>query len=217
MPISIMVADDHVIIREGMERIFKSDREFRVIGLASNGREAVELAAELKPDIVLMDVSMPMLNGIEATQMILKANPNTKVLGLSMHYDRRFIVQMMRAGASGYILKHAELDELRTALRSVMNGKIFFGYGAREVLTGSSPDDVGSSSSGIISILSPREREVLQMIAEGLNTKKIASQLGVKPKTVDTIRLRLMNKLDIYSVAELTKFALREGITDLNL
>ena len=217
MNIKIVIADDHQLLREGLSSLLSRQSDLSVVGQACNGREALQLAERLGPDVVVMDVSMPDLNGIDATKQILSRTSGTKVLGLSMHSDRQFVAEMFRAGASGYLLKDSAFEELASAIRKVVaRGQPFIA----PKVTGFSIEEYSANNSAgaapIFPRLTDREREVLQGIAEGKGTKEIAAELHLSAKTVETHRQHLMDKLEIYTVAELTKFAIREGLTTLN-
>jgi len=202
-----IIADDHQLVRETIGPLLEERLDIRIVGGAADGRTAVDLAIELKPDIVLMDVSMPRLNGIEATRQIVAQSPDTKVLGLSMHSDTRFVTRMLQAGASGYFLKDSGVYDLLDAVRTVLDGRRYLPRNiANEVINGL----VGKSPSK--GTLTPREREVLQLIAEGRTTKAIAAELCIAPKTAEAHRGKIMHKLALHSVAELTKYAIREGL-----
>jgi DNA-binding NarL/FixJ family response regulator len=212
----ILIADDHRIMREGLRALLDHQAAITVVGEAEDGRKAVELAARLQPDIVVMDLTMPGLNGIEATRQIVAANPRMKVIALSIHSDRRFVRQMFEAGATGYLLKEGAFEELARAIYAVAEGKSFVSPGIAGILI----DDLvhhmaGRESPAGKPTLSGREKEVLQLLAEGKTTKEIAGILGVAPKTVETHRRQVMLKLQLDSVAELTKYAIREGLTSL--
>ena len=216
MSTRILIADDHRIIREGLHALLSKQDTFVVVGEAEDGRKAVDLAARLRPDVVIMDLTMPGLNGIEATRQIIAANPGMKVIALSIHSDRRFVRQMFEAGATGYLLKEGAFEELARAIRAVTDGKSFVSPGIAGVLI----DDLvhrmtGKETPAGVRALSGREREVLQLLAEGKSTKEIAAILGVGAKTVETHRRQIMLKLQLDSVAELTKYAIREGLTSL--
>lgn len=217
MPTRIVIADDHKIFREGLRTLLQNRPWIEVLGEANDGRSVVSLATELVPDIVIMDVAMPDLNGIEATRQIVASIAGTKVLALSMHSDSRFVTRMLQAGASGYLLKDCAFEELTLAIETLVNDCVYLSPGVtgavvRNYVRGLSQDGV----SEVVS-LTPREREVLQLVAEGLTTRDIASKLGVGAKTVETHRRQVMEKLDIRSIAELTKYAVREGLTSLEL
>jgi two-component system, NarL family, response regulator NreC len=213
-PITIILADDHSIFRQGLRALLDKQSSLEVIGEAGNGREAIALVEELSPQVIVMDVGMPDLNGIEATRRIVGKFPKTKVIGLSMHNDKHFVKQMLQAGASGYLLKESIFEELVQAIEAVVNKKGFLSPKiARLVIEdytgGKTEEDPGMAS------LSKREREILQLLAEGKTSKQIADELFLSPKTVENHRKRVMQKLDIHNVAELTKFAIRHGLTFL--
>lgn len=217
MTTRILIADDHQVFREGLRRLLEAEDGLAVVGEAENGRDAVERCEHLKPDVVIMDITMPSLNGIEATRQVRSSCPETRVLALSMHSDRRFVHQMFAAGASGFLLKEGAFEELARAIRVVREGQTYISPSIadlviNEALTGTSGARVGTPSSAV---LSPREREVLQLIAEGQSTKQIAGTLHVGVKTVETHRRQIMIKLGLNGVAELTKYAIKEGLTTL--
>lgn len=213
MNAKIIIADDHRMVREGLRSLIESQPGLSMIAEARDGLEAVGLSKKHNPDLVVMDISMPNLNGIEATRRIKEGMDKTKVIILSMHADRRYVAEALKAGADGYLLKDAAFVELSQAIRTVLQGKRFLspaiadllidGYLAREDLT----------QPGAYNLLSAREREVLQMIAEGQSTKQIAKELNLSVKTIETYRKHIMDKLDLRSVAQLTKYAIREGLT----
>jgi len=217
MSIRVLIADDHKIMLAGLRSILEKQTDFEVVGEADNGRKAVQMAQGKKPDVVVMDVSMPDLNGIEATKQIIESLPETRVIALSMHSDKRFVMGMLRAGASGYLLKDCASQELANAIHQVAGGKKYLSPEITGVviddflLGGGSSEEVGIAASQ----LSPREREVLQLIAEGWSTKQIASHLYVSIKTIETHRRQIMKKLDLHSIADLTKYAIREGLTSI--
>ncbi len=211
----ILIADDHQILRQGLRSLLDRYPDMEVVGEAPEGRTAVKLAADLAPDVLIMDVAMPDLNGVEATRQVLANAPATRVIALSMHSDRRFVAEMLKAGAKGYLLKEGAFEELANAIRAVVSGRVYLSPGVADVVVDDylhrRPGD-GPSAFGK---LSPREREVLQLLAEGKATKEIARELHVSVKTIETHRRQIMAKLDVYSVAELTKYAVREGQTAL--
>lgn len=209
-PIKILVADDHAVVRQGFGRILEAAPNLQVVGEASNGREAVQLAQELRPDLVLMDVSMPELNGVEATRRLKDQSPHVKVLVLSMHKDHVYVREVLRAGASGYLLKDCSEDELVQAVRTVANGEAYLSPG----VSGAVLADYRKHVSDPIDLLSSREREILQMLAEGKTNKEVAVTLNLSVHTVDAHRGRIMEKLDLHSIGELVRFAMRSGIVD---
>jgi DNA-binding NarL/FixJ family response regulator len=211
----VLLADDHRIVREGLRALIEGQADMEVVGQARTGREAVRLARELAPDLVVMDVAMPDLNGVEAARQIVQANPEAKVLALSMHSDAQFVARMLEAGASGYLLKDGAFDELEAGIRQVAEGKTYLSPAIAGTVVKDYVRRMGGSETEDISPLSPREREVLQLLAEGLVSKQIAARLGLSVKTIETHRGRLMDKLGLRSVAELTKYAIRQGITQL--
>jgi DNA-binding NarL/FixJ family response regulator len=213
--IRIVLADDHRIMREGLRTMLVGDPEVKVIGEAKNGHEAVELTEELHPDVVVMDVAMPDMNGMEATSRIVGSVPNVEVIALSMHSDKRFVMEMLRAGASGYLLKDGAFEELSQAIETVMKGQTYLSPTIADVVVAATMNKSTSKVAAPSDVLTPREREVLQLIAEGNSTKGIAAKLDVSVKTIETHRQNMMHKLKIRSVAELTKYAIREGITSL--
>ena len=215
MIVRILLADDHTIILDGLCSLLGKNQDFKVVGRASDGMSAVRLAASLSPDIVIMDVSMPGLNGIDAARRILAENPKTKIIALSMHNDGRYISAALKSGAMGYILKESAFEELIAAIRTVMKGQCYLSASIAAVVIKDYIRHLEKTESGVFSVLTPREREVLQALSEGLSTKEIASRLGVSIKTVETYRSQIMEKLDIHSIAELTEYAIREGITSL--
>lgn len=189
---------------------------FQVIGEADNGRDAVKLAKKLQPDIVILDIGMPDLNGVEATRQICAEAPRSKVLALSMHTESRFVLGVLEAGASGYLIKDAAFEELAVAIKAVLKGQMYLSPSIAGVVVRQSIGRSGSEPRSERDKLSKREHEVLQLIAEGKSTKEIAATLYVSVKTVETHRKQIMDKLDIHSVAGLTKYAVREGLTPLH-
>lgn len=216
MNIRIILADDHAIFREGLRALLEDQQNMEVLAEAENGREAVRLARELSPDLVVMDVTMPGLNGVEATRQITSSSSKIKVIALSMHPDQRRVAEMLAAGASGYLLKNSAFEELTRAIRSVVEHGNYFspaviGPIVHEYLRLSSSEQPSGSS------LTPREREVLQLLVEGNTSKETAFLLHLNVKTVDTHRQRIMRKLNLNNLADLTKYAIREGLTSLDL
>ena len=211
----LLLADDHRIMREGLRALLENQPEMTVVAEAENGRRAVELAQKLHPDVVIMDVSMTELNGIEATRQIRASLPNAKVIALSIHSDRRFVVQMFKAGASGYLRKDCACEELTHAVRVVCSGQAYISPGITDVVLNEVLRSATEGNKRGTPSLTSREREVLQLMAEGRSTKEIASLLKVSIKTIETHRHMIMEKLHLNSVAELTKYAIREGLTQL--
>ena len=214
-PIRILIADDHKIMREGLLSLLEKQQNMEVIAEAENGRKAVQLALAKRPDIVIMDISMPDLNGIEATRQILAELSETRVIALSMHSDKRFVVEMFQAGASGFLLKDCAYQELALAINTVAARQTYLSPEVAGVMIEDYINRFPAPTSSPSSILTGREREVLQLVAEGWPTKKIADHLYVSVKTVETHRRQIMKKLDIYSIADLTKYAIREGLTSI--
>jgi two-component system, NarL family, response regulator NreC len=208
--IKILLADDHTIVRQGLKLILSAHADMQVLAEAANGREAVELAAKLHPDIVLMDVAMPEMNGIEATRQMVAANTRIRILVLSMHKESVYVREILRAGARGYILKDAIDTELLTAIRSVARGD---GY-ISPAVSGALLNDFRGNAANPIDLLSPREREVLQLIAEGKTNKEIATRLNLSVYTVDSHRGKVMEKLNLHSTGELVRFAMKQGLVD---
>jgi DNA-binding NarL/FixJ family response regulator len=215
MSIRILLADDHKIIREGLRSLLEKDPELEVIAEAGDGTTTVKLARKLKPEVVIMDITMPDLNGIEATRQIMAELLNVKVIALSMHSDRRFVVGMLKAGASGYLLKDCAFDELIHTVHTVVKNRTYLSPRITNIVVDDYLRQVSTTNSSVTSVLTAREREVLQLLAEGKTTKQIADHLYLSVKTIETHRRQIMVKLDIHSIAELTKYALREGLTSL--
>jgi two-component system response regulator NreC len=206
----ILLADDHSVVRSGFRMILDAQADLEVVGEVANGREAVEQATALQPDVVIMDVTMPELNGIEATRRIAAALPKTRVLALSMHKDSVYVREILRAGACGYLLKDSGEGDLVSAVRAVARGEGYLSSGVSDaVLT-----DYRKHVTDPIDLLSSREREVLQMIAEGKTNKEIAVTLNLSVYTVEAHRGRIMEKLNLHSTGELVRFAVRNGLID---
>lgn len=212
----VLLADDHQLLIDGLRPILERQRGVDVVGVASDGLQAVSLATELEPDIILMDISMPQLNGIDAARKILKQVPRARIVMLSMHADRHYIQESLRAGACGYILKESAAGEVIEALVAVQRGETYFSQSVRDTVLHDYVDIVRGGDNADVSPLSPREREVLQLLAEGKSTKEMADMLGVSVKTIESHRKQIMDKLALHSVAELTKYAIREGLTQLD-
>lgn len=208
--ITILLADDHSMVRQGFRRILESQPDMEIVGEAGNGREALEQAAKLAPDVVVMDVAMPELNGIEATRRLMETTPRTRVLALSMHKDAVYVREILRAGARGYLLKDAVDVDFLAAVRAIARGEGYLSPGVADaVLT-----DYRQHVTDPIDLLTSREREVLQLIAEGKTNKEIATLLKLSVYTVDAHRGRIMEKLNLHSTGELVRFAVRKGLID---
>ncbi len=215
MSVSIMIVDDHAIIREGLKMIFESQGDMIITCMAADGRDAISKAESIRPQVIVMDIAMPGLNGIEATRIIREKLPSVKVVILSMHNNLEHIFRAMQAGAHGYILKESAGSEIVKAVRAVMKGHRYFGKGVEVPPEKRNPDNTGHCKSPLDS-LSPRELEVLQLVAEGKTSVEIAKTLSLSPKSVETYRSRLMLKLGIGNIPALVKFALQHGITPTN-
>jgi len=217
----ILLCDDHRILREGLRSLINRQPDMEVVAEADNGREIIQQARELSPDVIIMDVSMPDMNGIDATRQIISETPSSRIIALSVHASRKFIMEMLRAGASGYVLKECAFEELVKGVHAVFSGKIYLCNAINDIIvrdylcTLKEGRQIPGEHSNAFSILTDREREVLQLIAEGKTTKEIAFNLQVSVKTVEAFRHNLMNKLGIYNIAGLTKFAVLEGLTTL--
>ena len=211
----ILLADDHQLFRDGLRTLLGQQADMEVVGEAIDGLSAVDAAGRLRPDILLMDISMSGLNGLEATRRILGGGSATRVIMLSMHADQRYVNEALRAGALGYVLKDSAIGELLAAIRTVARGQRYLSATLADRVIGDYINLAGERSPSAFSTLSPRERQVLQLLAEGTSTKEMAAKLKVSVKTVETHRKQIMDRLDIHSVAELTKYAIREGITPL--
>jgi len=215
MAIKVLIADDHQIVRQGLRTLLEKEPDLEVVAEAENGRSTVRLVREKHPEVVIMDVAMPDLNGIEATRQIISEMPKVKVIALSMYADRRFVANMLKAGASGYLLKDCASEELVRAIRVVLAHKTFLSPGVADIVVKDYVQTPMGPEASVFNVLSNREREVLQLMAEGKSTNQIAELLHVSVKTVETHRQQMMQKLKIHSVAELTKYAIREGLTTL--
>jgi two-component system, NarL family, response regulator NreC len=213
----ILVADDHKMLRRGLRRILEEQADLEVVGEAADGREAVELTGQLQPDVVVMDIAMPQMNGIEATRQIIQRHPKTSVVILSMYSDENYVVQVLRAGARGYLLKDSAEEELIDAVRAAHSGEPFFSPKIAKLLVGDSIQRLRhAGADDTYDLLTPREREVLQLIAEGRSNKEAAAALFVSPTTIETHRARIMEKLDLHSTAEIVLYAVRKGIVQLH-
>ncbi len=210
MSIRILLADDHKILREGLVALLEKQPDLKILGEAEDGRTAVRMVMQMRPDVVIMDINMPDLNGVEATRQIIKELPGVKVIALSVHSNNYLVKGMLQAGASGYLLKYSSSKELINAIHSVMDKQIYLS----PEITGIVVDEYKSSTSespSIFSVLTPREREVLQLFAEGKNSREIADSLFLSLKTVGAHRRQIMQKLGVKTLAGLVKYALEEG------
>lgn len=212
---NILLVDDHQMMRDGLRAVLERESDLHVVGEAADGRTALELTATLHPDVVVMDIGMPGLNGIETTRHLAAQQPGVRVVGLSMNADRRYVHAMFEAGAWAYLVKSSASDELIRAIRAVAQSEKYISPAVANAVVGAFVGGSKSQSRDPRSELSPREREVLQLLAEGLTSKEIANKLDVAVSTIETHRKQIMAKLELHSVAELTKFAIRTGLTTL--
>jgi DNA-binding NarL/FixJ family response regulator len=215
MNIRVLLVDDHAIIREGLRSLLEKQPEMEVVADTDDGRKAFDLVRELLPDIIIMDITMPGLNGIEATRRIVDEFPAVKVIALSIHSKRRYVADMLSAGAAGYILKECLFDELVQAIKAVAAGGRYLSPRIADVVVSDYVKRLSATADLPFEALKTREREVLQLVAEGKSTKQIALYLHLSSKTIEANRRQIMEKLNIHSVAELTKYAVREGLTTL--
>jgi DNA-binding NarL/FixJ family response regulator len=215
MAIKILLVDDHRLLREGLRSLLEEQKDITVVGEAENGKHAVQLAAKLVPDIIIMDISMPGLNGINATCQISSACAKSKVIALSMHTERRTVLEMINAGASGYLLKDCAFEEVVQAVRTVAGNNTYLSPKIASIVIKDYVHRIPKSELSALFGLTTREREVLQLLSEGKKTKDVADVLRVSVKTAEAYRQHIMEKLNIYSIAELTKLAIREGLTSL--
>jgi DNA-binding NarL/FixJ family response regulator len=216
MSTRVLIADDHQMLRESLRSLLESEDDLEVVGEAADGRAAVAMARTLAPDVVVMDIGMADLNGIEATRQIRAENREVKVVALSMYSDRRSVLRMLEAGASGYVLKSAAYDELRRAVRVVRNGKNYLSPDITGEVIEEHVRPPSDPDTSTYTALGPREREIVQLLAEGHSSARIAERLYISVRTVETHRRNIMKKLHLHNVAELTKYAIREGLTSLD-
>ncbi len=213
MSIRIVVADNHGILRQGITALIEKQSDMEVVGEADNGLNAVEMVRRLRPDVVIMDVTMPVLNGIEATRQIKKELPETKVLALSIHAKREFVMDMVKAGVSGYMVKECAVDDLIRAIRVVMDNQSYLSPQiASIVLEGITKDSIFDAVGRLYETLTVKEKQILQLLTEGRSAKEIASQLGQSVKTIEANRRQIMEKTDVGNLADLTKYAIRQGL-----
>ena len=211
-PLRILLADDHTVVRQGLRKVLEERPEWQVVAEAGDGRDAVRLAEQHKPDVAVLDVAMPLLNGIEATRQITRRTPQTKVLVLSMYPDEAYVTQMLKAGATGYLLKDSADVDLLEAVQAVSQGKSFFSPAVARLMSDDYARQRGENAVDRYESLSEREREIFQLVAEGKTNKEIAALLFISPSTVETHRARIMEKLDLHSAAEIVLYAVRRGV-----
>jgi DNA-binding NarL/FixJ family response regulator len=215
MPLRLLLADDHAIVRDGLRSLLSEESDLVVVAEASDGHEAVRLAREHLPDVVVMDVEMPSLNGIEATRQLRGEFPDCRVVALSMYSTPRLVLEMFRAGAAGYLLKDCVFEELVRAIRDVQSGRRYVSSAIADVVVDEAVAAGQQPNESAWTRLTAREREVVQLLAEGHNVKEIGGLLHISPKTVESHRKNVLDKLGLHSIAELTKYAVREGLTSL--
>ena len=216
MSIKILLADDHTIMQAGLRSLLEKEPDMEVMAEAQDGRRAVELTNKLIPDVVIMDISMRDLNGIDATRQITARHSQVKVIALSMHRDEQFVAGMLNAGASGYLLKDCAAEELTYAVRAVCKNQTYLSPGVAAIVAKGFIRNLTKQDPADPSSLTSREREVLQLLSEGMQSKEIATTLNISVRTIETHRRQIMDKLDIHSISELTKYAIRQGITSLD-
>jgi DNA-binding NarL/FixJ family response regulator len=218
LKITVLLADDHIVVRQGLRALLSAEEDMEIVGEADNGRQAVQLAKKLMPDVAVMDVAMPVLNGLEATRQIAQALPSTKVLVLSSYSDDDYVQKLTEAGAAGYLVKHTAANDLIKGIRETHKGKAFFSASVAKRLRDRSRAafESGQPIRKRNDHLTSREAEVLQLIAEGRANKQIAAELGISIKTVEKHRQQVMNKLGIHDVAGLTRHAIAKGIIENN-
>ncbi len=217
MSIRILLADDHEIVRQGLRSLLEKEPDIEVVGEAEDGRKVLGLVRQLLPDVVVMDISMPNLNGADATRHIVREFPKVRVIGLSIHSRRAFVADMLKAGASGYVLKECPVDELVEAIRIVAAGDKHLCPKVAGVVVSDYVKHLSGSAESPLETLTAREREVLQLVSEGKNTKQIALELHVSTKAIEANRRKIMEKLHAHSIAELVKIAILSGLTSLEV
>ena len=211
--VRVVIADDHGIVRQGIRSLLLHEFGMEVVGEAADGLEAIRLARELQPDLIIMDINMPGMNGIEATRTICHEMPEVKILALSMYADKRYVMEMLSLGVSGYLLKDCAIKELATAMDKILHHKTYISPDVGAEVIMNCLEQLGMKESSSFSPLSPRERQVLKLIADGRHNKEISDYLNMSTKTVEGHRQNIMQKLNLHTVAELTKYAIREGLT----
>ncbi len=215
MSTRILLIDDHAIMRQGLRRLLEREADMEVVAEAANGQDGLRLVRQHAPDVVVMDVAMPGLNGVDATKEILAEAPHTKVIGLSMHVDKQFVIGMLRAGASGYIPKDCTFEDLVRGIRTIVANSMYLSPAITRTLVKNYLQQSDNTNRAQFFTLTDREREVLQLLAQGKSTRAIATRLSVSVKTVETHRRHIMEKLNLHSLADLVKYAIREGITSV--
>lgn len=216
MSVRVLLADDHAILREGLRHLLEEQPDMEVIGEAVDGEDAITLSLQLKPDIIVMDVNMPGIDGIVATRQIIQELPDVKILALSMYPKSTFVVEMLKAGASGYVLKEQAFKELVDAIDTVMAGEVYLSSKAASAMVDKYVRGRQLAGKAQDASLTPRERDVLKLLAEGKSSKEIAKIIKMSVQTVDACRRNIMDKLDARSIAELVKYAIREGLTQID-
>lgn len=215
MSIKVLVADDHTMVREGLRSLLNAKPDIEVVAEADNGRRALELVHEVMPDVVIMDVTMPDVNGIETTHQLSAEFPDVKVIALSMHADHRLVAGMLDAGASGYLLKDCAFEELENAIRTVVANQTYLSPKITRDIIEYHVRKSPLTQSSAFSVLTAKERQILQLLAEGKNTKQMAACFNISIKTVEAHRKNIMKKLNIHTISGLTKYAVREGLTNI--
>ncbi len=213
--IKVIIADDHQIVIDGLKSLLAKSRQIDVTGFAHNGNDVISLVRELKPDVVLMDIGIPGMNGIEVTRVIKRDFENIRVIALSMHSERKFVLEMLKAGADGYLLKDCAFEEVVDAIETVYDHQNYLSPAITDVVIDNAVHEKKNASPSAFNLLTDRERQVLQLLSEGRTTHQAASDLHISHKTVETHRSKIMKKLDIDNLAELTKYALKEGLTSI--
>ncbi len=212
----VLLVDDHAILREGLRALLSTEDDLEVVGEAADGETAIELARQLNPDVVVMDIGLLRISGVEATRKIVEADPRVRVIGLSIHDDRHFVSAMLAAGAKGYLPKKCVSDELVKAIREVIDGRTYLGEQVKDVMVKDYVSRAQGKDQGAISMLTDREREVLRLLAGGQDLRQIAASLELSYKTVEGHRQHITEKLGMRSIADLTRLAIREGLVPLD-